>query len=416
MTAKRLWDEGLVFIIEKDRRELRRCTLCIVHLQGYEVAFLVRPFAFEVAEVAKECGYLPLALAMIGAMVRLDLDARPTAWRDALTRLRRADLEAIKRTFPGYPYPDLFRAIEVSVEALNDPEREHYLDLAVFPPDQPIPEAALCVRWGLDGIDVRDCMRHLVARSLATWPADGTSLILHDLQRDLIQKRREKNLPALHLRLLKAWDALPLLSEPYVWRWVAYRLKRAACEKDLRCLLLNFEYLQGKILANDVNGLIVDYDLAADDEELRLIQSTLRISAHVLARDGRQLTGQLTGRLLGNTSAGIKALLKQAWKRKSWPWLRALLSSLTGPGTLIRVFEGHTGWVQAVAVTPDGRLAVSAASDKTLRVWDLESGQTLRSLQGHTDSVFAVSVTPDEQRLQFADRPSTSSPLPYRQG
>jgi hypothetical protein len=40
----------------------------------------------EAAEVAKECGYLPLALAMIGAMIRL----RPTAWKDALGRLRRA--------------------------------------------------------------------------------------------------------------------------------------------------------------------------------------------------------------------------------------------------------------------------------------------------------------------------------------
>src|SRR5208283_689789 len=61
----------------------------------------------EAAEVAKECGYLPLALAMIGAMVR----SKPSSgsvlaslpWKDALTRLRCADLEAIKRAFPGYP-------------------------------------------------------------------------------------------------------------------------------------------------------------------------------------------------------------------------------------------------------------------------------------------------------------------------
>ena len=36
----------------------------------------------EAAEVAKECGYLPLALAMIGAMLRSD--PRATAWPDAL--------------------------------------------------------------------------------------------------------------------------------------------------------------------------------------------------------------------------------------------------------------------------------------------------------------------------------------------
>jgi WD40 repeat protein len=42
--------------------------------------------------------------------------------------------------------------------------------------------------------------------------------------------------------------------------------------------------------------------------------------------------------------------------------------------------------VEAVAVTPDGRCAVSASLDKTLRVWDLQSGEELALLTagGHT--------------------------------
>ena len=59
----------------------------------------------EAAEVARECDYLPLALAMVGAMVCLS----PTGWNDALRRLKRADLAAVKRAFPGYPYPDLVK-------------------------------------------------------------------------------------------------------------------------------------------------------------------------------------------------------------------------------------------------------------------------------------------------------------------
>jgi hypothetical protein len=108
----------------------------------------------EAAEVAKECGYLPLALAMIGAMVRSD--PRPSAWSDALARLKRADLEKITRPFPAYPYPNLLRAIDVSVEGLESADRERYLDLAVFPEDQSIPERALSVLWKLDDIDTRD--------------------------------------------------------------------------------------------------------------------------------------------------------------------------------------------------------------------------------------------------------------------
>jgi len=48
-------------------------------------------------------------------MVRLD--STPTAWQNALSRLRQADLAAIRRIFRGYPHPDLFVAIDVSVEA-----------------------------------------------------------------------------------------------------------------------------------------------------------------------------------------------------------------------------------------------------------------------------------------------------------
>ena len=48
-----------------------------------------------------------------------------------------------------------------------------------------------------------------------------------------------------------------------------------------------------------------------------------------------------------------------------------------------------------VAITPDARRVVSASWNKTLRVWDLESRQTLLMLDGHTGGVGAVTVTPD---------------------
>jgi WD40 repeat protein len=53
--------------------------------------------------------------------------------------------------------------------------------------------------------------------------------------------------------------------------------------------------------------------------------------------------------------------------------------------------------VTGVAITPDGRRAVSASYDSTLRVWDLESNQSLRTLEGHTSGVNGVTVTPDER-------------------
>ena len=51
-----------------------------------------------------------------------------------------------------------------------------------------------------------------------------------------------------------------------------------------------------------------------------------------------------------------------------------------------------------MAITPDGRRAVSGSWDKTLRVWDLQTGQSIRTMEGHTASVYTVAVTPDARR------------------
>jgi WD40 repeat protein len=55
-----------------------------------------------------------------------------------------------------------------------------------------------------------------------------------------------------------------------------------------------------------------------------------------------------------------------------------------------------------VALTPDGRRAVSASDDRTLRVWDLATGAELARLTGHEDWVLAVALTPDGRRAVSA--------------
>ena len=41
-------------------------------------------------------------------------------------------------------------------------------------------------------------------------------------------------------------------------------------------------------------------------------------------------------------------------------------------GDLIRTLERHTGWVRSVAVSPCGKRIISGPNDKTISIWDLE--------------------------------------------
>lgn len=61
---------------------------------------------------------------------------------------------------------------------------------------------------------------------------------------------------------------------------------------------------------------------------------------------------------------------------------------------------GHTAQVTDLAFTPDGQELLSASDDKTIRIWDWQSGVTLRTIrgyfgQGSDGKVFAVALSPD---------------------
>ena len=82
----------------------------------------------EAALVARECGYLPLALALCGAMIA----AGGHSWPQLLDLLRRADLEALHIQLEDYPHRSLAVALGASIDTLPQEARDRYMRLAVF--------------------------------------------------------------------------------------------------------------------------------------------------------------------------------------------------------------------------------------------------------------------------------------------
>ena len=60
------------------------------------------------------------------------------------------------------------------------------------------------------------------------------------------------------------------------------------------------------------------------------------------------------------------------------------------------MWTGHTGSIVSVSYSPNAARVVTGSRDKTIRIWDVESGNTVgEPLTGHTDCVNSVAYSPD---------------------
>lgn len=415
----------------------------------------------EAREVAEECGTLPFALALCGAMVR---DGNP--WSDLVESLREADLSFVRRKLPNYDYPDILRSLKVSLDALAASEptaRKPYELLAVFPDDTLVPESTVTILWehaaSLKGRETRRLLTLLERKALVNLEgkAPERSVSLHDLQRDFL-RALQRHPKAPHRTLLDAyrgqfeggWASGP--NDGYFFEHLVGHLRDAGRPAEARKLLLDWAWLRQKLRATSIIELISDYDAVASEEAVEQLKRALQAAADPLSRTPELLGNQLLARLTGVKIRKLQPLLGKIAQGPPRPWLRPVTASLLGPedplvwtlrdpvplgpdedgaaksvnavaltrdgkigvsgtygrqikvwdlsrGTELRTLSGHDGSVEALALTPDGRRLISASADTTLKVWDLASGNELRTLEGHSKRVAALAVSPDGDRV-----------------
>uniref|UniRef100_A0A914XXL7 Small ribosomal subunit protein RACK1 n=1 Tax=Panagrolaimus superbus TaxID=310955 RepID=A0A914XXL7_9BILA len=76
-------------------------------------------------------------------------------------------------------------------------------------------------------------------------------------------------------------------------------------------------------------------------------------------------------------------------------------------GKPLRALRGHAHFVADASISVDGQYALSGSWDKTLRLWDLQTGQTTRRFVSHTKDVLSVAFSADNRQIVSGSRDRT---------
>lgn len=178
-----------------------------------------------------------------------------------------------------------------------------------------------------------------------------------------------------------------------------------------------------RAVSASADGTLKVWDIAVDGPTRRRELLTLKghggpVWAVVALPDGRLLSGGSDGTIrLWDVARGVEV---QVWTKHSGevyalavtPDGRYALSGAAdetvrvwdvGQGRLLHTLKGHVGPVRALAVTPDGLWGISASDDGTPIVWDLERGVKRCDLSGHQAAVRALAVTWQGRAVSAAD-------------
>ncbi|WTZ46425.1 NB-ARC domain-containing protein [Streptomyces sp. NBC_01390] len=311
-------------------------------------------------------------------------------------------------------------AIRASIRAATTLlQREHaerrFSELGIFAEDESIPMGLVATLWeatgGLDETAVRSLCKQMADLSLIgiDTAVPGGAVALHDVVRDYLRTELgEEGCQTVNRELLNAVAAsLPPPEDGQVPWWQVQH--GYLLDHLIEHLLDAGRALQAHRLAEDfwwVRARLHQRGPTAPWHDLDRIGLFARGLARQLAQAAHLLTPTEPAHALD------AILLSRIADTPHWPanplhpGTPALINhwsppDLPDPG-LVRTLSGHSDWANAVAFSPDGTWLASASNDRSVRIWDPATGETLHMLTGHTGGVYAVAFNPDGTYLASA--------------
>ncbi|KAI3425286.1 hypothetical protein D9Q98_009053 [Chlorella vulgaris] len=200
----------------------------------------------------------------------------------------------------------------------------------------------------------------------------------------------------------------------YILINLGHHLTAAGRHRQLRELLLDPDWLRRKLVAAGITAVVADfrrYLLIDKCADIKLVLEALQLSAAQAVAHPRA-AGLLRCLMVNRLVTAPLSPTLQAWlveqrrliyddsrqaKLSGMPrCLVPLTASLEQAGGLQRLtLRGHAAPATKVLLTPSGTDAVTASSDGTARVWDLDIGDCVLMLEGHAGPITDMAITSD---------------------
>lgn len=185
---------------------------------------------------------------------------------------------------------------------------------------------------------------------------------------------------------------------------LVYHLRKAEIWGELRRFLTSLSYLEAKSAAKMTEDLLLDYIQALDDlnksersfDDIKEFKRFIFNQADILRRHP-QLTAQQA------INQPDRSIIHLAGKKylttlgKPLLWFEWLNKPQSSDPCILSISQSN--YLNGCAFSPNGNKILTASEDKTLKLWDVETGREVKSYIGHNDAVNACRFSSDGSRI-----------------